>query len=288
MLFVCIAGLIGNIAAIFSFSKQRKRSQKNFYTFMLYLAVYDLLYILVSIFVFVLPQFSSYYKDNGPWMYVLPWGIPIGQVSMTGGIYFTMVICLERYLTVCHPFYMYSRDWKSNPIVFGIIAFSVLYNIPKFLETSTKFDLCYINKTLTENVLTTVYSSEICEHEIRQRLLPQLHNLYSTNDTTNATTHHQDVAYDQFHDQFETIYRYYTLPSEMRLNSLYVQLYAVYMNFFVNGFFPFSTLIFLNILIIKELQKLDPPSTPLRNNTGKTKHDHDIDLIRVFGPSDWL
>ena len=91
MLFVCIAGLIGNIAAIFSFSKQRKRSQKNFYTFMLYLAVYDLLYILVSIFVFVLPQFSSYYKDNGPWMYVLPWGIPIGQVSMTGGIYFTMV-----------------------------------------------------------------------------------------------------------------------------------------------------------------------------------------------------
>ena len=268
MLFVCIAGLIGNIAAICTFSRQR-RTQQNFYTFMLYLAVYDLLYIVVSILVFILPQFSSYYKDNGPWMYVLPWGIPIGQVSMTGGIYFTMVICLERYLTVCHPFYMYSREWKSQPIVFGIIVFSVLYNIPKFLETSTEFDLCYVNKTLSENLLKTIYSSEACEHEIRQRLLPEF---YNTNDTTNVTAHHQDLAYDaRVHDQFQTIYRYFTTPSEMRLNSLYVQLYAVYMNFVVNGFIPFSTVIILNVLIIKELQKLDPPSSPLRNNTGKIR-----------------
>ena len=55
-------------------------------------------------------------------------------------------------------------------------------------------------------------------------------------------------------DKHISFYRYYLHTSPMRLNSLYVQVYAVYMNFIFNGVGPFSLLIVLNILIVKDLQ----------------------------------
>ena len=103
MSIVCAAGLIGNIAAIFDFSKSRK-FQKNFYTFMLYLQLFDLVYIIVSVLIFVMPKISISYRLDGPWHYIVPWAIPFGQISLTGSVYFTMIITIERYLTVCKPF----------------------------------------------------------------------------------------------------------------------------------------------------------------------------------------
>ena len=47
----------------------------------------------------------------------------------------------------------------------------------------------------------------------------------------------------------------------MRLNSVYVQVYAVYLNFLVNGILPFALVIILNILIIKELKGIGQDQT---------------------------
>jgi len=47
----------------------------------------------------------------------------------------------------------------------------------------------------------------------------------------------------------------------MRLNSIYVQVYAVYLNFLINGILPFALVIILNILIIKELKGLGQDQT---------------------------
>jgi len=35
----------------------------------------------------------------------LPFVLPLAQIGLTGSIYLTMAITLERYFTVCHPFY---------------------------------------------------------------------------------------------------------------------------------------------------------------------------------------
>ena len=50
------AGVAGNISAMVVFSPRRHQQQRNFHALMMGLASFDLLYILVSIFVFSLPQ----------------------------------------------------------------------------------------------------------------------------------------------------------------------------------------------------------------------------------------
>ena len=200
--------------------------------------------------------------------YLVPWAIPIGQISMTGSIYFTMAITIERYLTVCHPFYMISRNWSSKGIAAGLIAFSVAYNVPKFLEMRTGTELCRIEGTQIQDELTLLYSSNYCELEHRARQF--VHNFNNTMNTNKTTLNNDTISF----------YRYYIQLTELRLNSLYVQWYAVYLNFFVNGIGPFTLLIILNALILKEFLKsaTDPPPQT-QNHIGK--RDRTLLLIYV-------
>ena len=256
MSIVCAAGLIGNIAAIFDFSKSRK-FQKNFYTFMLYLQLFDLVYIIVSILIFVMPKISISYRLDGPWHYIVPWAIPFGQISLTGSVYFTMIITIERYLTVCKPFYMVSRDWRAEPIVFGVILFAIIYNMPKFFEFSTSYELCSLERTLSDNICTLTINSQSCEASLRaKRLIDDLSSVFCLNFTsivditsTNQSYHHHSIS----------SYKYSAPASQMRLNSFYVQVYATNLTFFVNGVIPFAVIIILNILILKELLKIQMP-----------------------------
>ena len=105
LLIIGILGIIGNVMAIVVFA--RHTLQKNFHALMLSLSAFDLIYITASILIFSIPQFSDNYKDSGVYYYVLPWVLPMAQVGLTGSIYFTMAITVERYVTVCHPFYRY-------------------------------------------------------------------------------------------------------------------------------------------------------------------------------------
>ena len=255
MLLVCTFGLVGNIAGIITFGRPRLL-QKNFYDFMFYLSIFDLIYVIVSLFVFVFPHFSNYYRDNGPLVYAIPWCIPIGQISMTGSVYFTMAVTLERYFTVCQPFYMISRNQHSKKIASMIILFSIIYNLPKFFESSAQFELCSYNQTHSGDLQTFFYSSNLCEIEIRWRL-KSLQNveLDEHGHVTHVTHDTQSNSEEDLVDKHISFYRYYLHTSSMRLNSLYVQVYAVYMNFIFNGVGPFSLLIVLNILIVKDIQR---------------------------------
>ena len=254
MLIVCIIGIFGNAAGIIVFGRQH-RFQRHFHTFMLYLAISDFIYIIVSILVFVCPQLSDVYNKNGPYHYIVPWAIPMGQVSMTGSIYFTMGITVERYLTVCHPFYMLSRKWSSRVIVAGITAFAIGYNIPKFLEIGTGYKTCivtqaYIREEVTKELMLSSITN--CSGEITENVTPAV-NVYNTTFTNEPLS-------------FNTT-KYFIQPSEMRLNSWYVQVYAVYLNFFVNGVGPFTLLIILNVLILKELQNSGLALSPHRQRS---------------------
>ena len=249
MAIVCIAGLCGNIAAIFDFCQPR-RTQKNFYILMLHLAIFDVMYITLSIFLFILPQISDAYKHNGPWHYLIPWGIPIGQILLTGSVYFTVAITVERYLTVCKPFYMFSRDWNVWPIVIGIIVFAIAYNMPKFFEFTTKYQLCFLNQTLLEDTCTLIYSAESC-------VVKMQNDMQHNESNFSACLNSENMNYsDQItHTIFESrSIDMFTVPAtEMRLNSLYVQIYAVNLSFLLNTVIPFAVVIILNILILKEL-----------------------------------
>ena len=74
---------------------------------MVSLSAFDLLYILGMILVFSIKELNNDYIVSGVYYYLLPWVLPAIQIGMTGSIYFTMAITVERYVTVCHPFYRY-------------------------------------------------------------------------------------------------------------------------------------------------------------------------------------
>eukprot|EP00094_Tigriopus_californicus_P009763 TCALIF_09412-PA protein Name:"Similar to FR FMRFamide receptor (Drosophila melanogaster)" AED:0.27 eAED:0.27 QI:370/0/0.5/0.5/0/0/2/0/357 len=171
-------GLIGNILAILVFTQQRV--QKNFHTLMVTLAVFDIEYILMNIAVFALPQFSSDYKSSGVYYYLLPWILPLAQVGLTGSIYFTMAIALERYFTVCHPFFRVSHSWSSRVYVIPIVSFALLFNLPKFFELKTVHMSIIGNSSNSTGELTCEdLVDDNCVITIRPTAL-RLNNIYLT------------------------------------------------------------------------------------------------------------
>ena len=65
--------------------------------------------------------------------------LPLAQIGSTGSIYFTMAMTIERYLTVCHPFYHHSHSWPTRCYILPILLFSIFYNVPRFFELETTF-----------------------------------------------------------------------------------------------------------------------------------------------------
>lgn len=114
LLHVGILGIVGNVAAITVFARQHL--QRNFHALMMSLSAFDLLYILASILLFSIPQFNVNYRQSAFYNYILPWTLPLAQVSITGSIYFTMAITVERYVCVCWPFYRLEEQMVNNYI----------------------------------------------------------------------------------------------------------------------------------------------------------------------------
>ena len=198
---------------------------------------------------------TSSYIIDGPWYYIVPFAVPIGQISMTGSVYFTTVITIERYLTVCHPFYMVSRSLSARPISVGIIIFAILYNLPKFFEMSTVHNVCYYNQSYTQETRMVTFNSEICEYQFysqkQWRTFP--FELASNDDSD---------TYHDFSNSSMSLHTYGIEASDLRFNSVYVQAYTVYSNLFINAVIPFFLVIIFNVLIVVELKKTDLTSSP--------------------------
>ena len=177
---------------------KRIKIQRNFHSLMLCLATFDLVYISVSIIIFSLPHFSDSYLTSGAYFYIMPWALPIAQIGSTGSIYFTMAMTIERYLTVCHPFYHHSHAWPTRCYVLPILLFSIFYNMPRFFELETKYhDPNDNNSTLA----TSLHNTSTGEAD-------------QSNDSQDVNTTTLQV-------------NYYLSPTEVRTNYYYYTIYLV-------------------------------------------------------------
>ena len=93
--------------------------------------------ILTTILLF---QLYQGFESSGAHAIFLPKALPMAQIALTGSIYSTLAITIERYLIVCHPFYTVSHTWSAKRYIIPILAWSLLYNSPKFFELHTTYD----------------------------------------------------------------------------------------------------------------------------------------------------
>ena len=127
-------GIIGNLYGMGTFV-MLKRPLK-FHWLMTTLLIFDTLFIIAAFFIFALPQLSEDYKVKIH-SYLGPKILPFIQIAMTGAIYSKVAFTVERYLVVCHPFYIVSHEWPIKAYIIPLVSFSILYNLPKFFELDT-------------------------------------------------------------------------------------------------------------------------------------------------------
>ena len=184
--------------------------------------------------IFGFKKFSKAYAD-GPWYILVPWAIPVIQISLTGSIYCTMAITLERYLVVCRPFYRISREWSPQTFIVPIVLISIVYNLPQFFEIQTcEYQIVYDrNLTHGSGVMSTYcpgnifqgghkMSKDISFDENMTKLPDDVHELYI--DYTSLIKNHGYVAY-------KTI-----------------------SNFLINAAIPFALILICNAKIVRGLK----------------------------------
>ena len=228
LLCIGIFGLVGNLLSIPYFIR-RLPGQKTFYTLFIYLSVCDIIVVIIGMLLYGLPKVSEKYAEE-TFLVIAPYILPTFEIGSTGGIYFTMAICIERYLVVCRPFWYREKAIKSTIYTIPIVCFSVLYNIPRFFELKTVIDY------------GPVYNDT---------------NKYLSvkNKTLEFTT--------DFDEKMENVSIYSIEATAMRLNVAYYGIYHIGCAIIFQFMVPLLVLLVGNVMILKQLSKDSLGSSPM-------------------------
>ena len=248
VLIVGLLGIIGNVLLIRLFLKTEVKL--NFHLLMITLAIYDTIYIALCILVFAIPELFEDYRKNEYHFYVVPKAIPIIQIALTGSVYCTVAISLERYLTVCHPFYLASKRWSAKRYIIPIIVFSLLYNVSRFLEMrtncSTSIEQDHQNATNYHEKDETKDSVAFLSKKEDNAVYNILENSEMDNQTCLNISSKDENANPSCRIEL----------THMRQNQYYYSIYIIGLNFVFNGLIPFLAIIIMNAKLYQRLKSV--------------------------------
>lgn len=141
----CVLGTTGNIASFIIFSRQRFVTSSIF--LLKCLAVFDSLFLILGLFIYPLPGIPSF---TGSWMIfqtlfdtvVKLYVWPLATTMHTCIVWATVLITVNRYQAISKAVEEFSSSinlqstYRQLTIV---VIFSVLYNLPRFLEHTVSF-----------------------------------------------------------------------------------------------------------------------------------------------------
>lgn len=121
--FLTLFGIVTNTAAIFFFSQRIFRS--NFNNLLVALAVFDLIFLLISLIDLVMKKFLSPLREtSGHWLldliidthiHLIPYFLyPLHNIVFSASIFMTISISIERYLAIYSPLAYRSRFSRSG------------------------------------------------------------------------------------------------------------------------------------------------------------------------------
>ena len=136
---LCILGTVGNLTAFIVFWKDNVKTSTSF--LFQGLSFIDTVMLVCVFPLYCINPFVQYtemlegYSDFNP--YVLVLGLPLAFVAQTATIWVTVLVGVNRYISVCKPYQAprlctVAQAKKQLAIV---LVFAVLYNIPKFFES---------------------------------------------------------------------------------------------------------------------------------------------------------
>jgi len=245
-------GLFGNCLIIYWFARLYDK-KLNFHYLMMTLAVYDTVYILFCILVFAIPELFKSYNIAAYYCYLVPKAMPIIQVALTGSIYCTGAISVERYLAVCRPFYTARHKWSSKRYVIPIVIFSMVYNLTRFFEMRTTeiiedSNTMHLTNIDIEMAVTTAMESTLSMNATINKDLDEASEYSGSISDTRFTT---DRTFLNERNIFYNIER-----TSLRKNKYYYSIYTVGLNLILMGIFPFALLMTLNGLLYRELMRI--------------------------------
>lgn len=132
-------GLLGNALSVLVLSRPQMRSSVN--CLLVGLAACDTVLILTSVLLFGLTAVFPYTGRLRFYYYhicpnITPYAYPIANAAQTMSVYLTLIVTIERWVAVCHPFRAKALCTSSRArlYVFGTATFAFAYNFPKFFE----------------------------------------------------------------------------------------------------------------------------------------------------------
>ena len=216
---VSVFGILGNITAIIYFRLQRSRLQ-TFQTLLQMLSIFDLIFLMCTFIVFTIPKF---YKDydytsfpKGTVFFAQPYLLPLAEIGLTGSIYFTIAISIERYVVICRPFLHLTRSLAPRFYIIPTVCFSILFNIPHFFEW--KIERMYV------------------------AMNPEM-------DSRDNDTYPNHYAILEKDDEKN----YFINSTDFRRNERYYKIYWVGLTICFGGIIPYAALIILNTLVVRAL-----------------------------------
>ncbi|CAK1599241.1 unnamed protein product [Parnassius mnemosyne] len=151
------AGLLGNGLSVLVLSRPQMRSSIN--CLLIGLAACDTVLILTSVLLFGITAIYPYTGGLRYYYYnvcplITPYAYPIANVAQTMSVYLTLIVTVERWVAVCHPFRAKALCTSSRArwYVFGTAAFAFVYNAPKFFEA----EVITVSDPITEEVIYCV------------------------------------------------------------------------------------------------------------------------------------
>ena len=177
--------------------------------------------------------------------------MPITQTALTGSVFCTMAFSVERYLTVCRPFYVTSNHWPAKRYIIPILLFSLAYNFPRFFELRTKV-MC---NDYSEDASKYQNQNDTAFLEPNRTQLEEEGSTSQTSETIEAVhVYNQTDPTDNYYNCTEDINTIVQIElTELRMDKYYYSIYTVGLTIIFMGIVPFTLLILLGTLTLKRL-----------------------------------
>ena len=164
--FLCFFGFCGNALSMICLTRDKSKTATPFLLASLEAA--DTLFLVTVLILRVLNSISMYfdaYYNEPLWAYVGKYVYAFAMISETGTVYITLLVTLNRYVSVCRPheaLQMCSVTHARQHVLF-VIAFSVIFNVSRFFE----YDF---ESTVDEHGVTVIYlgESKLAENTVYQ------------------------------------------------------------------------------------------------------------------------